>query len=58
MSDKLKFKEAQARIRRLVSRKKKNEKLERTCSKINTYLGGTRSTESWKILKKYEKIQY
>lgn len=45
---KMKFEEAQSRVRKLIC-KKKNEEWERTCFKINAYPGG-RSTESWKAL--------
>lgn len=44
------YKEAQANVRRRISQKK-NETWERNCTNINTYLGGRRSTESWRILK-------
>lgn len=48
--DKTAFKEAQAQVRRKITQKK-NESWERSCNKINTYLGGTKSNESWKLLK-------
>ena len=48
--DKVAYKHAQARVRRLIV-KKKNEAWEKNCSRINTYLGGRKSAESWKLIK-------
>nr|XP_018896775.1 PREDICTED: uncharacterized protein LOC109030332 [Bemisia tabaci] len=48
--DKVVYKQAQARVRSLITRKK-NETWEQNFSKINTYLGGRKSAESWKLLK-------
>lgn len=39
-----------ANVRKMITRKK-NETWERRCSRLNTYIGGTRSSESWKLLK-------
>ncbi|XP_057663198.1 uncharacterized protein LOC130898146 [Diorhabda carinulata] len=49
-NDKRNFKEAQTKVRKAIT-KKKNETWEKTCTQINTYLGGSRNTESWKTLK-------
>lgn len=35
----------------------KNKSWERNCSKINMYLGGTKSTESWRLMKQLRKNQ-
>ena len=48
--DKEAYKKAQTQVRRLIT-KKKNESWERSCNKIDTYIGGRKSTESWKLLK-------
>lgn len=50
MENKILYREAQKKVRKKISQKK-NESWERNCSRINSYLGGTRSTESWRILK-------
>lgn len=49
--DKINYKEAQAKVRKRITQKK-NEAWEKNCNKINTYIGGRRSTESWKLIKK------
>lgn len=41
---------AQKKVRTAITQKK-NESWERNCARINTYLGGSKSTESWKLLK-------
>ena len=47
--DKINYKYAQAIVRRKIT-EQKNKCWERNCNKINTYLGGRKSTESWKLL--------
>lgn len=44
------YRKAQARVRLLITRKK-NESWETNCSRIDTYLGGRKSAESWKLIK-------
>lgn len=48
--DKNEYKTAQRMVRTAIT-KKKNESWERNCTRLNTYLGGSRSTESWKMLR-------
>lgn len=48
--DKISYKEAQAKVRKMIIQKK-NKSWEMNCSRINTYLGGRKSSESWKLLK-------
>lgn len=48
--NKNKYKGAQAKVRKMITQRK-NETWERNCSRINTYLGGSRSTESWRVLR-------
>ena len=48
--DKTSYRHAQARVRRLIT-EKKNESWERSCSRLDAYLGGRKSAESWKLLK-------
>ena len=50
VEDKISYKHAQAKVRRLIN-KMKNAAWEHSCSRINTYLGGRRSAESWKLIK-------
>ena len=50
LDDKIVYRQAQARVRRVITRKK-NEAWEESCMKINTYLGGRKSTEGWKVIK-------
>jgi len=51
---KLAYKEAQTRVREKIV-VKKNESWEKQCKRIDTYLGGKRNTESWRILKNMRK---
>lgn len=46
----MEYREVQKRVHRAI-REKKNESWERTCTRINTYIGGTRITESWKTIR-------
>ena len=48
--DKVQYKKAQAKIRRMVANSR-NEVWDRKCLEIQTYLGSKRSLESWKIIK-------
>ena len=48
--DKVAYRKAQSKVRSLITRKK-NEAWESNCSRINTYLGGRKSAESWKLIK-------
>lgn len=49
-TDKIVYKEAQAKVRRMICQKK-NQAWQQKCNMINTHLGGRKSTESWKLLK-------
>jgi len=50
INDNIKYKEAQTKVRKMIS-EKKNDTWERRCNMLNAHLGGRRSTESWKLLK-------
>lgn len=50
LEDKLEFKKVQAEVRRKIC-KEKNESWERTCRRIDSSLGGSRSSESWKVIR-------
>lgn len=49
-ADKVEYKRVQAKVRKMICQKK-NGAWEQKCNMINTHLGGSRSTESWKVLK-------
>lgn len=44
------YKQSQRRVRNMITQKK-NETWERRCNRLNCYIGGTKSTESWRLLK-------
>jgi hypothetical protein len=48
--DKILYKAAQAKVRKKITQKK-NESWDRKCTHLNTYIGGARSTESWRFIK-------
>lgn len=50
-NDRERYKIQQKKVRYMIA-KKKNDKWENTCQRLNAYLGGKRSTESWRVLKK------
>lgn len=50
IQSRMEYRGAQKRVHRAI-REKKNESWERTCTRINTYIGGTRSTEIWKTIR-------
>lgn len=50
MEDRIHYKRMQARVRRKICQKK-NELWTKKCTMLNTYIGGSQSSESWKLLK-------
>jgi hypothetical protein len=44
----------QGKIRKMITQEK-NKSWEKACSTVESYLGGTRSTEAWRILKNLRK---
>ena len=46
----------QGKIRKMI-REEKNKSWEKTCSTVERYLGGKRSTETWRILKNLKKFK-
>lgn len=48
--DKMAYKEAQVRVRQMITQKK-NENWEKKYMHISTYLGGRKSTEIWRVIK-------
>ena len=46
----------EGKIRKMIG-EEKNKSWEKTCSKVESYLGGKRNTESWRILKNLRKIE-
>ena len=53
-NDKISYRQSQARVRKKITQKK-NESWEKTCQRINAYIGESRSTESWKTIKSLRK---
>ena len=49
-NDKVQYKMAQAKIRRMVT-KHRNEFWDKKCLEIQSYLGSKKSSESWKFIK-------
>ena len=49
-NDKVQYKKAQAKIRRMVANYR-NEFWDKKCLEIQTYLGSKKSSESWKFIK-------
>ena len=54
IEDKIEFKKIQAEIRKKVATEK-NKSWEKTCNTIQTYIGGRKSSEAWRILKNLRK---
>ena len=54
IEDKIEFKKIQAEIRKKVTTEK-NKSWQKTCNIIQTYIGGRKSTEAWRILKNLRK---
>ena len=52
--DRREFKRMQGKIRRMIT-EDKNKSWEKACSTVESYLGGKRSTEAWRILKNLRK---
>jgi len=44
----------QGKLRKMIT-EKKNKSWEKTCSRVENYLGGKRSTAAWRILKNLRK---
>ena len=54
--DRIEFRRMQGKIKNMIT-KEKNNSWEKTCSKVERYLVGKRSTEAWRILKDLRKIE-
>jgi len=52
--DRIEFRRLQGKIRKMTT-DEKNESWEKTCSTVESYLGGKQSTEAWRILKNLRK---
>jgi hypothetical protein len=52
--DRIEFRRLQGKIRKMIT-DEKNKSWEKTCSMVESYLGGKRSTEAWRILKNLRK---
>jgi len=52
--DRIEFRRLQGKIRKMIT-DEKNKSWEKTCSTVESYLGGKRSTETWRILKNLRK---
>jgi len=52
--DRLEFKRMQGKIRKMVT-EEKSKSWEKACSAVESYLGGKRCTEAWRILKNLRK---
>ena len=52
--DRIEFRRLQGKIRKMIT-DEKNKSWEKTCSTVESYLGGKRSTEAWRILKNLRK---
>ena len=50
IEDKIKYKEAQAKMRKAIV-KRKNETREHNCGRVESFIGGKQNTEAWHILK-------
>ena len=48
--DRIKFKRMQGKIRKMIT-EEKNKSWEKAYSTVESYLGGKRNTEAWRILK-------
>ena len=54
--DRIEFRRMQGKIRKMIT-EEKNKRWEKTCSKVERYLGGKRSTETWRIQKNLRKFE-
>jgi hypothetical protein len=52
--DRIELRRMQGKIRKMIT-EEKNKSWEKTCSTVESYLGGKRSTEAWRILKNLRK---
>jgi len=52
--DRIEFKRMQEKIRKMIT-EEKNKSWEKACSTVESYFGGKRSTEAWRILKNLRK---
>jgi len=52
--DRIEFKKMQGKIRKMIT-EEKNKSWEKACTTVESYLGGKRSTEAWRILKNIRK---
>jgi hypothetical protein len=52
--DRTEFRRIQEKIRKMIT-DEKNKSWEKTCSMVESYLGGKRNTEAWRILKNLRK---
>jgi hypothetical protein len=52
--DRIEFKKMQGKIRKMIT-EEKNKSWEKACITVESYLGGKRSTEAWRILKNIRK---
>ena len=50
LTDKMEYKKAQANVRKRVT-EQKNQYWEQTCKRIQSYIGGKRCSEAWRVLK-------
>ena len=52
--DRIELRRMHGKIRKMIT-EEKNKSWEKTCSTVESYLGGKQSTEAWKILKNLRK---
>ena len=52
--DRIQLRRVQGKIKNM-RQEAKNKRWEKTCSTVESYLGGKRSTEAWRILKNLRK---
>ena len=52
--DRIDLRRMQGKIRKMIT-EEKNKSWEKTCSTVESYLGGKQSTEAWRILKNWRK---
>jgi len=50
----IELRKMQGKIRKMIT-DEKNKSLEKTCSTVESYFGGKRSTKAWRILKNLRK---
>jgi len=54
--DRIEIRRMQGNIRKIIT-EEKNKSWEKTCSTVDSYLGGKRRTEAWRLLKNLRKIE-